>query len=266
MARPSGRSSRNGKDKSDTVLKGKRGAAGFWEEGRSGVFMVPEGMNSKYRFVAGRSNVFGFFQDKSSVYKVLENKDGRLTVFEGESGTARVVEDKGGTVRSVEVEVEVAVSKMIEAAEQPVRVERPGQHVRRLRSRRDLLELDIRRELKQYRREGLSEREIAAMVEVSQPTVHKMLEVAAKDPEPLEGFKGATPLEICQRYDAGEFGREELVDQLVRFPYANDAATDGYDWMAADPPGSWSEISVAIERGLIDESVYEDVFNRLHGL
>lgn len=259
MAHPSSRSSRSGKG-------------------------LGKGGSSAVRLAGEESSVLRFLEGKAGLIGVFEDKDGALKLFERESGTTRVVEGKSGTVRSVqvawEVELEVAgidetggaagrqveVAKKIEAAEQAARVEPPGQRVRRLRSRRDLLELDIRRELKQYRREGLSEREIAAMAEVSQPTVHKMLQVAARDPEPLEGFKGATPLEICQRYEAGEFGREELVDQLVRFPYVNDAATDGYDWMAVDPPGSWSEISVAIERGLIDESVYEDVFNRLHGL
>ncbi|MFE7606557.1 hypothetical protein ACFU1Q_15485 [Brachybacterium paraconglomeratum] len=144
--------------------------------------------------------------------------------------------------------------------------DRPGLKVRRLRSRRDLLELDIRREVKRYRDDGLSERKIAALVEVSQPTIHKMLEVADRDPDLLEGFKGATPLEICQRFDAGELGREELVDQLVRFPYAKGGKTDGYDSLIVDPPGTWSEVSQAVDRGFIDEDVYEDVFNRRHGL
>lgn len=146
------------------------------------------------------------------------------------------------------------------------KADRSGRRVRQLRSRRDLLELEIRREVKQFRRDGLSERKIAALVEVSQPTIHKMLEVAEKDPDPPEGFKGATPLEICQRYDAGEFDRDELVDQLTRFPYAKGGKTDGYDDLIVDPPGTWSEVSAAFRRGLIDEDVYEDVFNRRHGL
>lgn len=147
-----------------------------------------------------------------------------------------------------------------------IKTDRPGRRVRQLRSRRDLIELDIRREVKQFRRDGLSERKIAALVEASQPTIHKMLEVADRDPDPLEGFKGATPLEICQRYDAEEFGREELIDELVRFPYAKGGKTDGYDSLIVDPPGTWSEVSQAVDRGLIDEEVYEDVFNRRHGL
>lgn len=298
MAYRSGRSSRSGKGKGSVVSEGKSDVVGLLKskgivarssEGEGGLHRYPKGMSKVLGvFDPGKIKVLGAFDEgtrsvffdegKSSVYRVLEVKNGTLTIFEGESGTVRVVEDKSGKVRSVEVEAagidesgeaaggQVAVSERIEAAERDARVEPPGQRVRRLRSRRDLLELDIRRELKQYRREGLSEREIAAVVEVSQPTVHKMLQVAAKDSDPLEGFKGATPLEICQRYEAGEFEREELVDQLVLFPYVEGGATDGYDWMAVDPPGSWSELSIAIERGLIDESVYEDVFNRLHVL
>lgn len=144
------------------------------------------------------------------------------------------------------------------------KTDRPGRRVRQLRSRRDLLELEIRREVKQFRRDGLSERKIAALVEVSQPTIHKMLAVAEKDPDPPEGFKGATPLEICQRYEAEEFGREELVDQLARFPYAKGGKTDGYDSLIVDPPGTWAEVSAAFGRGMIDASIYEDVFNRRH--
>ncbi len=53
-----------------------------------------------------------------------------------------------------------------------IKTDHPGRRVRQLRSRRDLLELDIRREVKQFRRDGLSERKIAALVEVSQPTIH----------------------------------------------------------------------------------------------
>lgn len=144
------------------------------------------------------------------------------------------------------------------------KTDRPGRRVRQLRSRRDLLELEIRREVKQFRRDGLSERKIAALVEVSQPTIHKMLAVAEKDPDLPEGFKGATPLEICQRYEAEEFGREELVDQLARFPYAKGGKTDGYDSLIVDPPGTWAEVSAAFGRGMIDASIYEDVFNRRH--
>ncbi|PWH05352.1 hypothetical protein DEO23_12220 [Brachybacterium endophyticum] len=144
-------------------------------------------------------------------------------------------------------------------------IDASAQRVRRLRNRRDLLELDIRREVKRLYETGLSERKIARLVEVAQPTIHKMLEVASRDPELLDGFAGATPMEICQRYAAGEFDREQLVDELVRYPYTKEGTTDGYDWLSVDPPGTWSEVSAAIERGLIDEDVYVDVFNRRHG-
>lgn len=47
--------------------------------------------------------------------------------------------------------------------------------------------LEIRREVKQLRRDGLAARKIATLGEVSQPTIHKTLEVADRDPAPFGG-------------------------------------------------------------------------------
>ncbi len=80
----------------------------------------------------------------------------------------------------------------------------------------------------------------------------------------LDGFSGATPAEICQRYAAGFIDRAQLVDELTRFPYVKGGQTDGYDSLIVDPPGTWSEVSAAVRRGAIEEDVYEEVFNRRH--
>ena len=82
----------------------------------------------------------------------------------------------------------------------------------------------------------------------------------------LDGFSGATPAEICQRYAAGFIDRAHLVDELTRFPYVKGGQTDGYDSLIVDPPGTWSEVSDAARRGLIEDDVYEEVFNRRHGI
>lgn len=141
-----------------------------------------------------------------------------------------------------------------------------AQRVRRLRMRRDLAELDIRRGVLELRRENYSEQKIADMLAVSQPTVHNLIKVAERDPEPAEGQQWATPYEICQRYAAGEITREVLVEQLVQFPYVKGGKTDGFDDLIVDPPGTWAEVSRARSSGLIDMGIYEDVFNRRHGL
>ena len=79
---------------------------------------------------------------------------------------------------------------------------------------------------------------------------------------PLEGFSGATPKEICERYAAGEIGRETLVDELTRFPYAPRGETDGYDWSAIDPPGTFAEVEDARRYGLISSHEYAEVLER----
>lgn len=78
------------------------------------------------------------------------------------------------------------------------------------------------------------------------------------------GPGGTTPLVICERYASGGLSRDELIEELVSYPYVEEGRTDGYDWLAVDPPGTWSEISEATSRGLIDGDVYAEVFWRLH--
>lgn len=83
---------------------------------------------------------------------------------------------------------------------------------------------------------------------------------------PLSGFSGAAPYEICQRYAAGFIDRVKLVDELTTFPYVKDGQTDGDDSLIVDPGGTWSEVSDARRRGLIEDDVYEEVFNRRHSV
>ncbi len=135
----------------------------------------------------------------------------------------------------------------------------------KLRARRDLADLDYRRALRKLVAEaGVSQVEVAAALNVSQPTISKAVQAAKALPDPLEGFAGATPLEICQRYAAGEITREDLVDELARFPYVEGDQTDGYDSLLVDPPGAWSELDLAESRGLIDSEVYAEVFAAIY--
>lgn len=71
-------------------------------------------------------------------------------------------------------------------------------------------------------------------------------------------------LEFCKKYSLGDFSREDLIDFLVEYDYKPEGKTDGYDWLTVDPPGTWSEVSLAIDLGYIDEEVYEEVFNLIH--
>jgi len=132
------------------------------------------------------------------------------------------------------------------------------------RRRKEIDELDYRRELRRLAERGYSQTQISKWLGIAQPSVLSALRTAAKVPMPLEGFSGATPYEICQRYAGGFIDRAQLVDELTRFPYAEEGHTDGYDSLIVDLPGTWSEVVAAADRGLIEDDVYEEVFNRQH--
>ncbi|WP_218682741.1 hypothetical protein [Microbacterium sp. BF1] len=134
------------------------------------------------------------------------------------------------------------------------------------RRRKEIDELDYRRELRRLGEHGYSQRDISKWLGIAQPSVLSALRTAAKVAMPLDGFSGATPYEICQRYAAGYISRPQLVDELTRFPYVKGGQTDGYDSLIVDPAGTWSEVDDAVRRGLIEDDVYEEVFNRRHGL
>lgn len=136
----------------------------------------------------------------------------------------------------------------------------------RARYRKEIDELDYRRELLRLESAGYSQRQISNWLRITQPSVHSALKTAAKDVMPLEGFSGATPSEICKRYAGGFIDRAQLVDELTRFPYAKGGQTDGFDSLIVDSPGTWSEVDDAARRGLVGDDVYEEVFNRRHGI
>lgn len=135
----------------------------------------------------------------------------------------------------------------------------------RARLRKDIDELDYRRQLVLLS-QRYSQREISKFLGIAQPSVSSALKTAQNLSMPIENFSGATPEEICRRHAAGFLSREQLVDELSRFPYVKGGTTDGYDTLIVDPPGAWSEVDDAARLGLIDDAIYEEVFNLRHGL
>jgi hypothetical protein len=83
----------------------------------------------------------------------------------------------------------------------------------------------------------------------------------------LDGFSGATPYEICERYAAGMIDRERLVDELARYPYVPTPRTESLaDDLLMTPPGTWADVCDADRRGLIPEDVYGEVMARQDAL
>ncbi|MCL3862985.1 hypothetical protein M1R94_18435, partial [Actinotalea sp. K2] len=95
---------------------------------------------------------------------------------------------------------------------------------------------------------------------LSQAAVSKTLRSARTVPPVREGFSGASPYEIAQRYAAGELAREQLVDELARWQYVPMPRTDdGIDDLVVIELGTFHEVSQARRDGLLDGAAYEEI-------
>ncbi len=137
------------------------------------------------------------------------------------------------------------------------------QTARRLSRRQQVDRLDELRSVKALSAQ-FTQVEIASRLGVTQPTISKKLQAAAKIPEVRPGFAGGTSSEIIDRYVAGVLSREDVVDQLARWEYATGELTDGpLDDLVFTPPGTFRDVVRAVDKGLIDESIYEDVLDQI---
>lgn len=132
----------------------------------------------------------------------------------------------------------------------------------RLRQRREIDEIDYRRELLLLASK-YTQRQVAHWLRITQPSLCTALKTAKATPMPREGFSGASPKEICQRYAADLISREQMVDELTRWEYAPMAETDGYDSLLVDAPGSFAEVIAAADAGVIEADVYDEVVEKL---
>ena len=131
-----------------------------------------------------------------------------------------------------------------------------AKEARLLRRRSELDRLTYRRKVAELAPLG-SQREIARALGIAQPNVSKALKAAAAAPPLVEGFSGADPYEIAERYAIGELTLFQLVDELLRWDYPPTQTTDGYDDLLFDVPGSWDDVVRASNDGLIDGRTYD---------
>lgn len=128
----------------------------------------------------------------------------------------------------------------------------------RLRHRQVVDRLD---ELRIVRRlaDTMTQTEIAQVLMISQPAVNKKLRAAARVADLPDGFSGASPYEIAERYVAGQIDRDRLINELARWPYAPTPKTDGFDWLVEDGAGTFEEVGRALDDGLLDDDTYDAV-------
>lgn len=108
--------------------------------------------------------------------------------------------------------------------------------------------------------------ELARVLGVSQPAISKALKESSTLPPVLEGFHGADPAEIIARFAAGDMTREQVVDELARWPYKPTDKLDGpLDDIVGYVPGSSEDLARAMSAGILPADVYVEILDRLEG-
>lgn len=142
-------------------------------------------------------------------------------------------------------------------------LEKPSiEAVRLLQQRQVVDRLDYLRGLRGLA-ESMTQTELAKRLGIAQPSISSALRTAVRVPDLRPGFSGASPYEIAQRYAAGELSREQVVDELARWKYADRPQTDGYDWLTVgSDAGTWVEVEKALRDGLLDDATYDAILDR----
>ncbi|WP_050670704.1 hypothetical protein [Luteipulveratus halotolerans] len=78
-----------------------------------------------------------------------------------------------------------------------------------------------------------------------------------------ERFSGKRPLEIAERYSAGEIDREHLLDELSTWPYPPREPIDIVEWNVAGMGDEWDDLGIATSRGYITYDDYAVIFDRV---
>lgn len=101
------------------------------------------------------------------------------------------------------------------------------------------------------RQAGLPQREIAALVEEPQTQVFRKLRSLEEDPSLL----ALTPRELNDRFKAGQFDRQVLLEMLAAYPYvAGEFPEEEPVWGYV--PGAWDELAeLAIEGEISDDEL-----------
>lgn len=134
--------------------------------------------------------------------------------------------------------------------------------VARARGMQHLADLDFKRSVLIAKSQGKTQAEIARAARMSQSAVSQHLKQMRDIAFPPDGFAGASPLEICERYAAGQISSEDLKSQLVAwefapFPQPSDIFDDG----PLPPPGTWAEVEEALSYGYLSEELYEAILD-----
>jgi hypothetical protein len=88
---------------------------------------------------------------------------------------------------------------------------------------------------------------------------------AQNTPPCRPGFPAASPYELCQRYAAQQLTRDQLINHLTHWEYTipEPQEHDYYDDLRFTKPGSFDDVGIAFDQGLIDDEIYDSILDSL---
>ncbi|MGO4856210.1 hypothetical protein [Arthrobacter sp. 2MCAF14] len=133
-------------------------------------------------------------------------------------------------------------------------------HLARTFANRELNRIDMLRSCSMAHAKGLTQAEIARRLSISQPEVHRILRRIENFPELLE----RTPREVILDFHAEKISHEDMMHELMGWPY-----TFGQDAEPGNPEGAltsgdWDQVVDAVHRDLIDVADYEALLQTVH--
>ncbi|WP_230402285.1 helix-turn-helix domain-containing protein [Sanguibacter suaedae] len=137
--------------------------------------------------------------------------------------------------------------------------------LRAARARQSVARLDFLRGLRAVTHSGLATQSaIARELGISQSAVSQNLQEEAKLAPVREGFHGSDPQEIIMRFAAGDLSREQVVDELSRWPYLPSDGLEGpMDDLLVTVRGSFDDVEDAVVSGALPRHVYDEVLTRV---
>jgi len=103
--------------------------------------------------------------------------------------------------------------------------------------------------------------QIAIAARVSQPRVSQITHT--RIPVVLDGFSGASPYEIAERYAADLLTKATLVDELVRWPYEDERPVEDVADVWSPGAGTFNDVERALFDRLITPEIYDAVVDQL---
>lgn len=110
---------------------------------------------------------------------------------------------------------------------------------------------------------GATIKEISRTARKPEKWVTAEIEDLVSDPPPrVEGRLGRRPLEVIYMHLVGEIDREQLIDELVAWPYEPYPEMGPYDEYEPDAPGSYQEVTYAESSKLLSASELSEIGRR----